>query len=233
MRIPWIEEHEPLPPVERALRQPNGLLAAGGGLSVERLLAAYSRGCFPWFSDGEPVLWWSPDPRMVLFPAELHVPRSLERRMRRGAFQVRSDTAFEAVIDGCAAPREGEPGTWITSEIRTAYARLHAAGYAHSIETWIDGELAGGLYGVAIGKAFFGESMFTRVPDASKIAFVHVVRQLERWNFGVIDCQMRTEHLARFGAREIPRCDFTRLVERLVAGVPKPGPWTIELTLHT
>ncbi len=230
MRIPWIEEHDPLPPVERALRHPNGLLAAGGGLSVGRLVAAYSSGCFPWFSDGEPVLWWSPDPRMVLFPSELHVPRSLDRRMRRGGFQVRSDTAFDAVLEGCAAPRPGEPGTWITPDMRDAYGRLHAAGYAHSIETWIDGDLAGGLYGVAIGNAFFGESMFTRVPDASKIAFVHLVRQLERWNVGVIDCQMRTEHLARFGAREIPRRDFIAMVERLTADATTPGFWAFEAT---
>jgi len=225
--IPWLDEHDPLPPVERALRRPNGLLAAGGGLSVARLVDAYSRGCFPWFSEGDPVLWWSPDPRMVLFPHELHVPRSLARRMRRGGYEVRADTAFEAVMAGCAEPRDGEPGTWITSEIREAYQALHEAGYAHSIETWIDGRLAGGLYGVAIGRAFFGESMFTRVPDASKIALVHLVRYLDREGFGIIDCQMRTAHLARFGAREIPRREFLAHVERLVGNREPSGRWTL------
>ncbi len=225
--IPWLDEHDPLPPVERALRRPNGLLAAGGGLSAARLVDAYSRGCFPWFSEGEPVLWWSPDPRMVLFPHELHVPRSLARRIRRGGYDIRADTDFEAVVAGCAEPRDGEPGTWITSEIRDAYRALHDAGYAHSIETWIDGTLAGGLYGVAIGRAFFGESMFTRVPDASKIALVHLVRHLEREGFGIIDCQMRTAHLARFGAREIPRREFVAHVERLVGNREPSGRWTM------
>ncbi|HEX7086581.1 MAG TPA: leucyl/phenylalanyl-tRNA--protein transferase [Vicinamibacterales bacterium] len=225
--IPWLDEHDPLPPVERALRRPNGLLAAGGGLSVARLVDAYSRGCFPWFSEGEPVLWWSPDPRMVLFPHELHVPRSLARRMRRGGYEMRADTAFADVVAGCAEPRDGEPGTWITIEIREAYQALHEAGYAHSIETWIDGRLAGGLYGVAIGRAFFGESMFTRVPDASKIALVHLVRHLEREGFGIIDCQMRTAHLARFGAREIPRREFLAHVTRLVGNREPSGRWTL------
>src|SRR5690606_14392402 len=171
--IPWLDDDDPLPPVERALRRPNGLLAAGGGLSVGRLIDAYARGCFPWFSEGEPVLWWSPDPRMVLFPPDLHVSRSLDRRMRKGGYAGRAYTAFADVVEGCAAPRTDDSGTWITDEMKTAYRQLHAAGYAHSIETWIDGALAGGLYGVAIGRAFFGESMFTRIPDASKIAFVH------------------------------------------------------------
>lgn len=225
--IPWLDDDDPLPPVERALRRPNGLLAAGGGLSVGRLIDAYARGCFPWFSEGEPVLWWSPDPRMVLFPPDLHVSRSLERRMRRGGYEVRADTAFADVVEGCAAPRTDDSGTWITDEMKTAYRQLHAAGYAHSIETWIDGALAGGLYGVAIGRAFFGESMFTRIPDASKIAFVHLVRYLERQQFGIIDCQMRTAHLARFGAREIPRREFLAHVEALTGEREAGGKWEI------
>jgi len=228
--IPWLDEHDPLPPVEQALRRPNGLLAAGGGLSVERLVDAYARGCFPWFSEGEPVLWWSPDPRMVLFPHELHVPRSLARRMRRGGYEIRTDTAFADVIAACAEPREGQLGTWITRDIREAYQALHEAGYAHSVETWIDGRLAGGLYGVAIGRAFFGESMFTRVPDASKIALVHLVRHLEREGYGIIDCQMRTAHLARFGAREIPRREFIAHLERLVGDRQPSGRWAIHET---
>ena len=226
MRLPWLSDDDPLPPVDGALRRPNGLLAAGGGLSVPRLIEAYSRGCFPWFSEGEPVLWWSPDPRMVLFPQELHVPRSLARRMRHADFQVRADTAFGDVLDGCAAPRDHETGTWITAEMRQAYVRLHEAGLAHSVETWIDGRLAGGLYGVAIGRAFFGESMFTRVADASKIALVTMVHTLEQHGVGLIDCQMRTEHLVRFGAREIARKDFVERVRELVAAAPAPEVWS-------
>jgi leucyl/phenylalanyl-tRNA--protein transferase len=228
MSIPWLADDDPLPPVDQALRRPNGLLAAGGGLGVRRLVDAYRHGCFPWFSEGEPVLWWSPDPRMVLVPADLHIPRSLARRLRRGDFAVTADTAFTDVIAGCAEPRDDEGGTWITREMRAAYERLHAAGHAHSIEAWQDGYLVGGLYGVALGRAFFGESMFTRVPDASKAAFVHLVRQLRRWDFGLIDCQMKTEHLARFGAREIPRSSFLNRLRELVGGDAPPPPWRLD-----
>jgi leucyl/phenylalanyl-tRNA---protein transferase len=209
------------------LRRPNGLLAAGGGLSVRRLVEAYRHGCFPWFSDGEPVLWWSPDPRMVLVPAELHVPKSLARRLRRGDITVTADLAFPDVMAGCAEPRDHQGGTWITAEMMSAYLALHQAGHAHSIEAWQDGLLVGGLYGVALGRAFFGESMFTRVPDASKIALVTLVAQLQRWEFGLIDCQMKTEHLARFGAREIPRATFVQQLESPVAHEMPPGPWRV------
>ena len=212
--IPWLSDDDPLPPVASALRRPNGLLAAGGGLSVRRLVDAYGRGCFPWYSEGEPVLWWSPDPRMVLFPSELHVPRSLDRRLRRGDFRITADRAFADVIAGCAEPRD-DGGTWITDEMVAAYERLHAAGYAHSVEAWQDDMLVGGLYGVGIGQAFFGESMFTRVTDASKAAFVTMVRIFVERGVGLIDCQMRTEHLARFGAREIPRSEFLTRVQVL------------------
>lgn len=212
--IPWLSDDDPLPPVASALRRPNGLLAAGGGLSVRRLVDAYGRGCFPWYSKGEPVLWWSPDPRMVLFPSELHVPRSLDRRLRRGDFRITADRAFADVIAGCAEPRD-DGGTWITDEMIAAYQRLHAAGYAHSVEAWQDDMLVGGLYGVGIGQAFFGESMFTRVTDASKAAFVTMVRIFVERGVGLIDCQMRTEHLARFGAREIPRSEFLTRVQVL------------------
>jgi len=225
--LPWLSDDDPLPPVDGALRRPNGLLAAGGGLSVRRLVDAYSRGCFPWFSEGEPVLWWSPDPRMVLVPAELHVPKSLARRMRRGDVTVTSDLAFADVIAACAEPRDDQGGTWITDEMVAAYLALHAAGHAHSIEAWQDGLLVGGLYGVALGRAFFGESMFTRVPDASKIALVTLVAQLQRWEFGMIDCQMKTQHLARFGAREIPRAAFLRQLDVLVAQDAPPAPWQL------
>jgi leucyl/phenylalanyl-tRNA---protein transferase len=214
--IPWLRSGDPFPPVERALEQPNGLLAAGADLSVARLISAYERGIFPWYSDGQPVLWWSPDPRMVLFPDKLRIPRSLRKRLARHDYEVTADTAFEEVIRGCAAPRRDHGGTWITDDMLAAYVRLHRAGYAHSIETWIGGRLAGGLYGVALGRMYYGESMFTRVPDASKIALVHLVRQLERLGFGMIDCQMATAHLARLGAREIPRAGFVRKLEELV-----------------
>jgi leucyl/phenylalanyl-tRNA---protein transferase len=214
--IPWLRSGDPFPPVERALEEPNGLLAAGADLSVARLITAYERGIFPWYSDGQPVLWWSPDPRMVLFPDKLKIPRSLKKRLARRDYEVTADSAFEEVIRGCAAPRRGHDGTWITEDMTEAYVRLHRAGYAHSIETWIGGRLAGGLYGVALGRMYYGESMFTRVPDASKIALVHLVRQLERLDFGMIDCQMATAHLARFGACEIPRAGFVRKLGELV-----------------
>jgi leucyl/phenylalanyl-tRNA---protein transferase len=233
MNIPWLGPNDPLPPVERALRRPNGLLAAGGGLTVSRLLEAYSRGCFPWFNEGEPVLWWSPDPRMVLVPGELHVARSLLKRLRHGGFTVRADTAFRDVMHACAEPRPGQPGTWITDEMIDAYGALYDRGYAHSIETWVDGELTGGLYGVALGRAFFGESMFARISDASKIAFIHLVAQLQRWAFGIIDCQMNTAHLAAFGAREIPRSVFLDVVREHVGGEGPVSPWHLDHDLAT
>lgn len=214
--VPWLKLDDPFPPLEAALTRPSGLLAAGADLSPDRLLDAYSRGIFPWFSPGDPILWWSPDPRMVLLPQELYVRRSLRKRLRQPDHEVRVDTAFREVITACSGPRDGQPGTWITPAMIDAYCTLHERGHAHSVETWIDGHLAGGLYGIALGRAFFGESMFTRVPDASKIAFVHLARQLDQWGFGLIDCQMRTDHLASFGAREIARADFAaRLVELL------------------
>ena len=226
--IPWLGTDLAFPPVESALAEPNGLLAVGGDLSPRRLLAAYRRGIFPWYSEGDPILWWCPDPRMVLVPGELRVTRSLAKTLRNKTYQVRFDTAFDDVMRGCAAPRPDQPGTWITAEMRAAYGRLHELGYAHSVETWIDGRLAGGLYGVAIGRVFFGESMFTRVRDASKIAFVHLVRRLEREDYRLIDCQMHTEHLASLGAREIPRREFSRRVKDLVDYSRPPGRWTEE-----
>ena len=182
----------PFPPVELALREPDGLLAVGGGLEPERLLNAYRHGIFPWYSEGQPILWWSPDPRTLLFPWQLKVSRSLAKTLRQQRFQISLDTDFAGVIRGCAEPRRDEPGTWITAEIRQAYERLHQLGLAHSVETWRDGRLVGGLYGVALGRAFFGESMFSRVSDASKVAFVHLVRQLAAWDFALIDCQVHT-----------------------------------------
>jgi leucyl/phenylalanyl-tRNA--protein transferase len=229
--IPWLNADRPFPPLSRALREPNGLLAAGGDLSIRRLLDAYRSGIFPWFSEGDPVLWWSPDPRMVLFPPELKVSRSLAKTLRRRRFRVTADLAFAEVVKACRAPRPGQRGTWITEEMSAAYRRLHQAGHAHSVEAWLDDELAGGLYGVALGRAFFGESMFTRVTDASKVAFVALVRQLERWRFGLVDCQMNTPHLASLGAREIPREDFARRLASLVDYAPVPGPWRFDALL--
>ena len=226
--IPWLSPDQPFPPVTRALREPNGLLAAGADLSVHRLLDAYRHGIFPWYSEGQPVLWWSPDPRMVLFPGEIAISRSLRKRLRNSAYEVRVDTCFTRVMQECAQPRDGQPGTWITDDIVAAYTALHAAGMAHSFETWIDGELAGGLYGVAIGRAFYGESMFTRVTDASKIALAHLARQLERWGFGMIDCQQNTSHLASLGAREIRRKEFLLLLSELVNYPTHPGPWRLD-----
>ena len=213
------------PPVETALAEPNGLLAMGGDLSVERLLDAYRHGIFPWFNPGEPILWWSPDPRMVLVPDEVRVTRSLARRLRNAGFELRVDSAFAEVMRACAAPREGAGGTWISPEMVAAYTRLFEAGYAHSVETWRDGRLVGGLYGVAIGRMFYGESMFSREPDASKVALVRLARQLQRWQFGLIDCQMETPHLASMGARTIPRAGFTARLAELVNLPHHPGPW--------
>src|SRR5690349_4241139 len=224
--IPWLEKNTPFPPLRSALRHPNGLLAAGGDLSPERLIEGYSRGIFPWFSEGDPILWWSPDPRMVLFPSELKISRSLGKTLRNRRYEVRFDCAFEAIMASCAAPRKGEPGTWIGEEMMEAYLELHRLGHAHSVETWIDGELAGGLYGVALGRVFFGESMFSRVRDASKIALAGLVAHLKSAGFGLIDCQMHTRHLETLGAREIPRARFSRLLEDLVHYSRSPGTWS-------
>jgi len=214
--------------VIRAPAEPNGLLAAGGDLTPERLTDAYRRGIFPWYSDDQPLLWWSPDPRMVLFPAELRLTRSLKKRLRRRDYEIRADTCFEQVMRACAEPRPGQDGTWITDDMIAAYCALHEQGLAHSVETWIDGELTGGLYGVALGHMFYGESMFTRATDASKLALAHLVTQLTRWNFGMIDCQMKTSHLAAFGAREIPRTEFMRRLQELVNYALPAGKWRFD-----
>ncbi len=224
--LPWLTAAHEFPPLATALSEPNGLLAVGGDLAPERLLAAYRRGIFPWYSPGEPILWWSPDPRMVLFPDEFKVSRSLGRTLRRGGYEVRLDTAFARVIAACAqTPRRGQHGTWIVPEMQAAYRRLHELGLAHSVETWVDGELVGGLYGIALGRMFYGESMFSWRSDASKIAVAHLARYLERLGFGMVDCQMHTAHLASLGAREIPRDDFIARLDALVAAGPAPGPW--------
>jgi leucyl/phenylalanyl-tRNA--protein transferase len=226
--IPWLTEAIEFPPVHKALRHPNGLLAAGGDLSPERIIAAYRRGIFPWYGADDPILWWSPDPRMVLYPQELHVGRTLGKTLRKGRYQVSMDRAFGEVIRECSAPRADQAGTWITEEMLQAYYVLHRRGLAHSVETWLDGRLVGGLYGIALGRIFYGESMFSRMTDASKVAFVRLVRQLADWKFGLIDCQMRTDLLASLGAREIPRETFSRSVAELVHYPDRIGPWTFD-----
>jgi leucyl/phenylalanyl-tRNA---protein transferase len=226
--IHWLRPDDPFPPVTAALTEPNGLLAAGGELSPARLIEAYRRGIFPWFNPGQPILWWSPDPRMVLFPPEFKLSRSLNKTLRNRDYEMRADTSFQAVMRACAEPRPEQEGTWITDEMIAAYGALHDQGIAHSVETWIDGELAGGLYGVALGRMFYGESMFTRAADASKIALVHLVRQLERWNFGMLDCQVHTGHLATLGARAIPRTEFMRKLVELVNYPDASGRWKLD-----
>lgn len=217
------------PPVEAA--SSDGLLAVGGDLGPARLLAAYRRGIFPWYQDDQPILWWSPDPRAVLFPDRLHVSRSLARRIRRGEFTVTLDTCFRAVMTHCAGPRPQHPegGTWITPDMLEAYSTLHEMGYAHSIETWWDNQLVGGVYGVALGGAFFAESMFTTVDDASKVALVTLIRQLRAWRFPIIDCQQSSPHIMRFGAENIPRREF---ITHLTAALTLPdrrGRWKFDI----
>jgi leucyl/phenylalanyl-tRNA--protein transferase len=227
----WIDPGDPqlrFPDVSLALRDPDGLLAMGGDLSVERLLLAYRSGIFPWFGPRQPVMWWSPDPRLVLFPEALRISRSLARVLRRDCFKVTLDTAFQTVIEQCAVRRPGQAGTWITTEMRTAYLQLHAAGHAHSVECWQGDMLVGGLYGVAIGRIFFGESMFTRVNDASKVAFVRLVRQLQDWDFPLVDCQVHTRHLESLGATGIPRDEFVQWLDEYCARDPVKGRWQFE-----
>jgi leucyl/phenylalanyl-tRNA--protein transferase len=231
----WLNPYDPadFPDVALALRDPDGLLAVGGDLSVERLLAAYQRGIFPWYSGDQPILWWSPDPRSVLFPDKLHVSRSLRKALRKQEYKITIDTAFAEVIRACSQPRTDDVGTWITDEMQQAYIRLHQAGYAHSIEIWLNDKLVGGLYGIAIGKVFFGESMFSRVTDASKVAFVFLVQQLQRWQFSVIDCQIQSAHLDQFGAELIPRSEFTTLLSQFCNQTGRRGLWTIDVDLES
>jgi leucyl/phenylalanyl-tRNA--protein transferase len=218
--ITWLSPQDApewFPPLEQALEEPSGLLAAGGDLSSERLIAAYRRGIFPWYSPGQPVLWWSPDPRAVLFPEEFHCTRSLAKTLRNAGFTPCLDRDFAAVIDGCAAPRAASPGTWITSEMRAAYLKLHRLGCAHSVEIWRAGQLVGGLYGVRLGAIFFGESMFSRARDASKAALAHLVALCRRNSLVAIDCQLPSRHLASLGARTIPRTQFQALLREHVS----------------
>ena len=215
------------PPPEYA--DPSGLLAVGGDLSSERLLEAYRLGIFPWYSEDQPILWWSPDPRLILELNDFKPSRSLRKTIRKGIFQVSFDRAFEDVIRACASvPREGQRGTWITPEMQEAYIDLHGVGYAHSVESWLQGKLAGGIYGVSLGKAFFGESMFHRVSNASKVALAMLVETLKRWNFHFIDAQMTTEHMLRLGAKEVPRRIFLKRLNSALHHPTNRGKWRVE-----
>jgi leucyl/phenylalanyl-tRNA--protein transferase len=223
--IPWLRAGARFPPINTALVDPDGLLAAGDDLSPPRLLDAYRHGIFPWYSDGQPVLWWSPDPRTVLYVDEFKVPRSLRKVARQGRFEITVDVDFAGVIRACAGPRDGARGTWITAAMLGAYIELHRQGYAHSVEAWSGDRLAGGLYGIAIGRMFFGESMFAAEPDASKVALMRLVSLLTRLDMPLIDCQQETAHLMRFGARPIPRQVFAAELSRLVNSAQAAGAW--------
>jgi leucyl/phenylalanyl-tRNA--protein transferase len=225
--ITWLspqDEPDWFPPLERALDEPPGLLAAGGDLSMVRLLSAYRRGIFPWYSPGQPVLWWSPDPRAVLFPEEFHCSRSLAKTLRNGGFESAINRNFRGVIEACAAPRAESLGTWITPEMLAAYVELHRRGYAHSIETYRGSHLVGGLYGVRLGGVFFGESMFSRESDASKVALARLVEVCRAESIVVIDCQMASPHLESLGSRKIPRARFQTLVAEQASLAPLPLP---------
>lgn len=234
MPLYWIEgAHGSFPPVDRALLEPNGLLAAGGDLSLTRLLDAYSNGIFPWYETGQPVLWWSPDPRMVLLPGQMQISRSLARLIRRNIYRVTMDEAFRETVSNCAATaRRKSNGTWITPEMQTAYGRLHDAGYAHSIEVWDEGQLVGGVYGVALGKIFFGESMFSTLSNTSKLALAYLMRQLQMWDFKLMDCQVSSAHLQSLGAIEISRSEFLQYLHRYLKMASRPGKWQLQSDLR-
>ena len=229
MPLPWLSSTgESFPDISLAMADPNGLLAAGGDLSPKRLMEAYSRGIFPWFEEGQPVLWWSPDPRMVLLPEDLRVSKSLQKILNKPHYTVTLDEAFAEVITCCAQPREESLGTWITDEMQTAYTQLFEAGHAHSVEVWRDGDLVGGLYGVALGQLFFGESMFSFESNTSKIALVNLVKQLQEWNYKLIDCQISSEHLESLGAIEISREKFRQQLHELLPRPGKAPPWELD-----
>lgn len=229
----WLNSHDPgdFPDVSLALTEPDGLLAVGGDLTVKRLLTAYQRGIFPWYSEDQPILWWSPDPRTVLFPEQLKISRSLRKTLRNKPFTVSFDRAFTEVIQACSEPRPDQNGTWISEEMQQAYIRLHAEGHAHSVECWLDSKLVGGLYGVSIGKVFFGESMFSRTSDASKVAFVCLVKHLQAKGYPLIDCQVHSEHLESLGASNIPRVEFIGFLEKYCQEKGWDNPWQVEKDL--
>lgn len=219
------QTNQPFPPITQALTEPDGLLAIGGCLSTQRIINAYTQGIFPWYSNDAPILWWSPDPRLILFPEKLYLSKSLQKTLRKQTFQITFDTAFSQVIRACAAPRSDDSDTWLLPEMQQAYRRLHHEGYAHSVEAWYQGELVGGLYGIAIGQVFFGESMFYSKTDASKVAFVTLVQQLSCWGYQLIDCQVHTQHLVSLGAEETARSHFSTLLDRYRHCKPHSTAW--------
>lgn len=233
-QLAWIklaDSPETFPDPRTALREPDGLLAAGGDLSPARLLYAYRHGIFPWYNEGQPILWWCPDPRAVLFPNALHVSHSLRKTLRQHHYEVTLDRAFPEVMHACAGARRNQPeaGTWITNAMRSAYHALHRMGHAHSVEVWMDGELSGGLYGVALGGVFFGESMFSLRSNASKIALAWLTRQLAAWGFALMDCQVTSAHLARLGSVNLPRAEFLAQLDTLAVLPTRVGPWQMEI----
>ena len=226
--LPWlVPDNLEFPDIEEAWEDPNGLLAVGGDLSPARLTAAYRLGIFPWYEEDQPILWWSPHPRMLLFPDEIHISRSLAKVFRKQSFELSMDKAFATVIERCSQPRRLQGGTWITAAMKQAYIELHQQGIAHSLEVWQEQKLVGGIYGVAIGRAFFGESMFSQADNASKVALVALAKQLELWQFGFIDCQMETEHLQSMGARSLPRKDFKELLMHYTGVSAVRSPWQL------
>ena len=234
IRLHWLDPrnpHQPFPPVHLAMRDPNGLLAIGGDLSLPRLIRAYSQGIFPWFNPDEPILWWCPDPRAALAPSELHVSHSLRKRIRKQDYAVTLDRAFDEVLEACAAARTKGRGTWLGSDMRHAYREMHRNGHCHSVEVWREGRLIGGLYGVALGRIFFGESMFSRADDGSKIGFHFLCRQLQEWRFELIDCQISSAHLATLGAREIRRSEFLERMRKGVTLPGNPGTWRFDIAV--
>lgn len=222
IHLPWLNDDPALfPPLESALDDPNGLLAAGGDLHPQRIVNAYAQGIFPWYEEDQPILWWTPNPRTILRPHEVHLSRSLRKLLRKAPFELRFDTAFSEVMKACAAPREYAGGTWITPEMHEAYCELHRLGIAHSVEMWNDGKLVGGLYGLALGRVFFGESMFSRQDNASKIAFACLCYHLEAWGFELVDCQVASDHLFSLGAYELPREEFAKTVSGLIGNTAR------------
>jgi len=235
MTAPYLlsDDHPDLfPDVELALDDPNGLLAIGGDLSVKRLISAYSRGIFPWYSDDQPIMWWSPNPRSIIKLEEFKISRSLQKTLRKNIFQISFDTAFEDVIEACSSTRKDGFGTWITNEMKQAYCKMHQKGYAHSVECWYENQLVGGLYGISLGHAFFGESMFTRKTDASKVALAYLVKQLEQWQFDFIDAQVSSEHINSLGAKDIPRRQFLHELQQTLKLPTRIGKWQFDLTIN-
>ncbi len=226
--LPWLKEDQiSFPPAEQALQEPDGLLAAGGDLSPQRLIQAYRQGIFPWYEEGQPILWWSPNPRAVLYPDKLYISRSLQKILRKNTFHITADKAFADVITQCASPRATSDETWITEDMVKAYIKMHQLGWAHSVEVWQDDKLVGGLYGLAMGKLFFGESMFSLVSNASKVAFVHLVKQLQDWGYELVDCQLPNQHLARFGTELIERDEFLRFLRLYLDSPGLVAPWQL------